>query len=297
LHFSVLDLIVTGSSEDLSRSVLWPAAPWTAYRSDDPRSNHSEGSGGANSYLVDSSGEPTIELLARDKDDKVFGGRCGSYLGGDDSTFNQGAISPDGQRIFFTTRPAQPWDSEAVEGPSCDSNNPLRILERTETSEGPVISEPIPGGPSAPGDDLFEAASADGTKIYFTTDTSSGVVGGDEGAQGGVSTVDGKASVLIATDPGNAGTHTVIAYALKGNADSDVVAQTSETYVCDGAVAPAAPTVNPPSTGTGTGNITPPNTGDAGLAAGSSSSASLFVIAGAVAFVLAGLASVRFARN
>jgi hypothetical protein len=169
LHFSVLDLIVTGSSEDLSRSVLWPAAPWTAYRSDDPRSNHSEGSGGANSYLVDSSGEPTIELLARDKDDKVFGGRCGSYLGGDDSTFNQGAISPDGQRIFFTTRPAQPWDSEAVEGPSCDSNNPLRILERTETSEGPVISEPIPGGPSAPGDDLFEAASADGTKIYFTT--------------------------------------------------------------------------------------------------------------------------------
>jgi hypothetical protein len=135
---------------------------------------------------------------------------------------------------------------------------------------------------------------SNGTLIHFTTDTSSGVVGGIEGAQGGVATVDGEASVLIATDPSNPGTHTVIAYALDG--DGDVVAQTSKTYVCEGAVAPSAPpTVTTPPTGTG-GTISPPNTGDAGLASGTSS-ASLFVIAGAVAFVLAGLASVRFARN
>jgi hypothetical protein len=57
----------------------------------------------------------------------------------------------------------------------------------------------------------------------------------------------------------------------------------------------AAPAVTAPSTGTGT--ISPPNTGDAGLAAGSSSHASLYVIAGAVAFVLAGLASFRYARR
>jgi hypothetical protein len=56
-----------------------------------------------------------------------------------------------------------------------------------------------------------------------------------------------------------------------------------------------APAVTAPITGTGT--ISPPNTGDAGLAAGSSSNASLFVIAGAVAFVLAGLASFRYARR
>jgi hypothetical protein len=44
--------------------------------------------------------------------------------------------------------------------------------------------------------------------------------------------------------------------------------------------------------------ISPPNTGDAGLAAtGSSGSASLFVIAAAVAFVLAGFASFGFARR
>jgi hypothetical protein len=136
---------------------------------------------------------------------------------------------------------------------------------------------------------------SNGTVIYFTTDTSSGVLGGAEGAQGGVYTVDGEASVLIATDPSKPGIHTVIAYTV--NAAGSVNAQTSETYVCDGAVAPAAPTVAPPATGTGTGSITPPNTGDAGLAAGTSSSFSLIVLAGAVAFVLAGLASVRFARN
>ncbi len=167
LQVSVVNLVVAGSSEDLSRTVLWPIPTTTSYLSEDPRGD----AGGRNSYLVGPGpgGEPTIELLARDKEGKVFGGRCGSHLGGEDTTFNQGAISADGQRILFTTRPAQPWDSEAVEGPACSSANPLRILERTETPEGPVISEPIPGGPSAPGDDLFEAASADGTKLYLTT--------------------------------------------------------------------------------------------------------------------------------
>jgi hypothetical protein len=142
--------------------------------------------------------------------------------------------------------------------------------------------------------DANGVAVSNGTKIYFTTDTSSGVVGGVEGAQGGISTVGGEAFVNIATDPGNPGTHTVIAYALKGATGSDIVAQTSATYTCEGAVAPVVPTVNPPSTGTGTGSITPPNTGDAGLA---SNGGMPFALLGAVAFVLAGLATVRFARN
>jgi len=135
---------------------------------------------------------------------------------------------------------------------------------------------------------------SDGTAIYFTTDTTSGVLGGTEGAQGAVYTVGGEASVLIATDPSKNGTHTVIAYTI--NAVGSVNAQVSDTYVCDGAVAPVAPTVAPPNNGTGTGGITPPNTGDAGLAAGNSS-ISFALIAGAVAFALAGVASIRFARN
>jgi hypothetical protein len=58
--------------------------------------------------------------------------------------------------------------------------------------------------------------------------------------------------------------------------------------------------VTAPNTGTGasTGTIRPPNTGDAGLAAASNSSnAMLYVIAGAIAFVMAGLASIRYARR
>ena len=143
--------------------------------------------------------------------------------------------------------------------------------------------------------DSSGAAVSDGTVVYFTTDTSSGVVGGDEGAQGGVYTEGGTADVLIATDPGNPGVHTVIAYVI--NSAGTPKAQTSATYTCDAAVAPAAPTVAPPATGTGTGSITPPNTGDAGLATGGSPSTSLFVLAGAVVLFMAGLASVRFARN
>ena len=137
---------------------------------------------------------------------------------------------------------------------------------------------------------------SDGTLLYFTTDTSSGIVGGSEGAQGGIATKGGEAFVHIATDPSNPGIHTVIVYALKGTIAEDVVAQDSKTYTCDAAVAPAAPTVAPPATGTGTGSITPPNTGDAGLAAGNGS-LSLVLLAGVAAFFLAGLASIRFARN
>jgi hypothetical protein len=59
-------------------------------------------------------------------------------------------------------------------------------------------------------------------------------------------------------------------------------------------VAPVAPTVTAPRTGQG---IVPPNTGDAGLAAASGNGLSLFVIAGIVAFALAGVATLRFARR
>lgn len=148
--------------------------------------------------------------------------------------------------------------------------------------------------------DANGAPVSNGTVINFTTISASGVVGGYEGAQGAAPTVDGVASVNIATnpaagDPGSKATHTVIASVY--NAAGGVTQQAVKTYECTVPAAPA-PTQGhtSPGTGTGTGSITPPNTGNAGLAS-ASSSASLLVIAGAAAFVLAGLASVRFARN
>jgi hypothetical protein len=69
---------------------------------------------------------------------------------------------------------------------------------------------------------------------------------------------------------------------------------TQVSVTCSLPAAPVAPTVTNPNTGTG--SITPPNTGDAGLAS-SSSNAMLFVLVGAVAFVLGGVASVSYARK
>ncbi|HEX5928320.1 MAG TPA: hypothetical protein VFY48_02915 [Solirubrobacterales bacterium] len=171
IQFAVVNALLDGSSTALTTSVLRPTLPSTAFLAGDPTSETTIG-GLRNSYVVNSGlGSEPIELLARDKDGAVFGGRCGTFLGGDDAIFNQGAISPDGQRIFFSTRPNQPWDPEAEEEPPCNSANPLRVMQRTMTSEGPVIAEIAPGGggPSAAGDDLFQGASADASKVYFTS--------------------------------------------------------------------------------------------------------------------------------
>ena len=77
-----------------------------------------------------------------------------------------------------------------------------------------------------------------------------------------------------------------------------VAIQQTATYNCT-VPAPAAPTVPALATGTGsgTGSITPPNTGDAGLAATNTGSSSLFVIAGAIALALAGFATFKFSRK
>ncbi len=74
-----------------------------------------------------------------------------------------------------------------------------------------------------------------------------------------------------------------------------ISAQVTVTCTIPAPIAPtAAATVTAPRTGTG---ITPPNTGDAGLAGSSSSSRALFAIGGMAAFALAGLASLKFARR
>jgi hypothetical protein len=114
---------------------------------------------------------------------------------------------------------------------------------------------------------------SDGTRIYFTTDTSSGIINGKEGGQGSNTTIGGKTKATVAISPDDPGVHTVIAYVLDKN--GALLAQVPVQFECTKAVA-AAPVVVPPSTGTGsitppnTGRsfITPPSTGDAGLAAG-----------------------------
>ncbi len=206
---AVEDLEFIGASADLSASVLKVTLASTGYFPEDPRGTGAgEAGGDRNSYVayLDEAGQPALQLLARDKDGKAWGGRCGAHMGGAGSsfnsgfisaTFNQGALSPDGQRIFFTTRPDQPWNPAEEIEPVCDIENGLRILRRVTTAAGvTTMTEIAPGGggAGAPGDDLFQAASADGTKVYFLsprkltaadTDTATGPCSGSLGASKG----------------------------------------------------------------------------------------------------------------
>jgi hypothetical protein len=107
-------------------------------------------------------------------------------------------------------------------------------------------------------------------------------------------TFGGVATAYLLTSTAHVGAYEVVAASggtLLGGVFSTPVVTSQVTVTCS----TAAPAVTAPSTGTG--SISPPNTGDAGLAAGSSSSATLYVIAGAIAFALAGLASFRYARR
>ncbi len=162
-----------GTSTDLSTTVFSPVLATTSFLPGDPRVAR-------NNYVVslDSAGEPSIELLARDKDGKVWGEACGANIGGGDGKTSQGAISADGGRIFMSTRPAQAGDG------ICDINgSPLRMLVRTRTPAGPVIEPLLPGGQAEweeAGDDLFEGASVDGSKAYFTTTRS--LLASDQGS-------------------------------------------------------------------------------------------------------------------
>jgi hypothetical protein len=107
-------------------------------------------------------------------------------------------------------------------------------------------------------------------------------------------TFGGVATAYLLTSTAHVGAYEVVAASggtLLGGVFSTPVVTSQVTVTCS----TAAPAVTAPSTGTG--SISPPNTGDAGLAAGSSSTSTLYVIAGAVAFALAGLASFRYARR
>lgn len=143
-------------------------------------------------------GAPSLGLLARDGDGKVWGGRCGARLGGraDNASSgggrDQGAVAyPDGGRVYFQTRPGQ------VGAGVCDSAaNRLRIMERVEAEDGPSIGELFasecdrvaPVCDATDGDDFFQGASVDGERVYFTTTRQLADSDLDTGAFGSCST-------------------------------------------------------------------------------------------------------------
>lgn len=131
-------------------------------------------------HLADG-GEPSLELIGRDREGTIWGGSCGAYLGGEREedgnearqyARNQGAIAADGSWAYLTARPSQPV------GVACNRTaNKRRILKRVESPTGPVITQLIasectrvsPACGSFDGDDNYQGASVDGTKVYFTS--------------------------------------------------------------------------------------------------------------------------------
>ena len=167
-----------GASADHSRVFFKPGDQSTRYL---PGDVSPTGSGAeANAYVAElgAGGEPSLSLLARDGGGTIWGGRCGARLGGNARMGNvwsgrdQGAISSDGSRVYFSTRPSQP-----ALGDCASAANGLRIMSRLDSGSGPVISELFapecdrvtPACSTANGDDLYQGASADGTRVYFTT--------------------------------------------------------------------------------------------------------------------------------
>jgi NHL repeat-containing protein len=166
-----------GASADHSH-LYFRAGLTTSYLPGDPNLG-GPGAEGNNIYLArrDPDGQLAFELLGRDRTDKVWGGNCGARLGGigvGNGERNQGAISPDGSRTYFSARAGQPASG------ACNEANKLRILERLETGSGPVVgqvfssecsrvSPPCKTEAQANGNDLYQGASADGQKLYFTT--------------------------------------------------------------------------------------------------------------------------------
>jgi hypothetical protein len=181
--YDTVEAQATGSATDLSTTVFRPKLGSTSYLPNDPTTNsESEPGGDKNNYVafLNAANEPIIELLARDGSGIVHGGRCGTHLGGGGTgRINQGAISPDGSRIYFSTRPAQP------EGEVCNPANPLRIFKRLATPAGPQITELLPGEPETPGDDRYQGASLDGSKVYLTTTRALSGADKDSGASCG----------------------------------------------------------------------------------------------------------------
>jgi hypothetical protein len=180
---NLTNMQLQGAAADHSRMVFAAGESTTRYLADDPNLADAGGELG-NVYVTrrDQAGGTSLELLARDGAGTVWGARCGVRLGGLVSNLagasngrDQGAVSyPDGSRSYFSTRPAQ-----AGSDPCNPFFNRLRIMRRVDASGGPQVTELLAGEPGCArvspacdpgdGDDLYQGASVDGSKVYFTT--------------------------------------------------------------------------------------------------------------------------------
>ena len=133
----------------------------------------------------------------------------------------------------------------------------------------------------------------DGTTVHFTTDSSSAIIGGQEGGQGENTTVGGRTTVSIAMSPTDPGPHTVIAW-IESPGGSLLTQSVQQMECTQAAVAGEAPS----GAAQGSNSITPPNTGDGGLAdlGGSKSRLNQIALIAVVVGASAVFSSIRLRR-
>jgi hypothetical protein len=163
-----------GGSVDASHFLFAPNG--MALLPGDPVNGGTLGGAASDVYdaFLDSHGNPTIELLARDKDGKVWGGNCGTRIGWKENNpeARRGAISPDASRIYFSA-----WPTQSPTGNCNQTINKIRVMKRVRTPAGSVISQvsssectrASPACNPTDGNDSFKAASLEGDKVFFTT--------------------------------------------------------------------------------------------------------------------------------
>ncbi len=166
--------ICQGASADSSHLFFSMGSSRIGFLPGDPVSGNDGLASQSNVYEAyrDESGNPTVELLQRDKDGDIVGNLCGASIGGINSNpgARRGSVSPDASRVYFSTSPAQPA------GEPCNPIN-RRIMKRVQTPDGPEISELVtsecnrvaPECKTLQGDDSYMGASQEGSKVFFIT--------------------------------------------------------------------------------------------------------------------------------
>lgn len=146
-----------GGSPDLS-TLVFSSTSATQFPDEQPLN------GASNLYEVSDAGTDAaaVSLVNRDGGG-IIGGACGATLGS--TSLKTNAVSADGSVVYFSARPEAPATG------SCDTTKPLRIFKRVEglsTVEVSSCAKTAPGNCSG-GDDLYLGASANGTKVFFST--------------------------------------------------------------------------------------------------------------------------------
>lgn len=166
--------VYQGASADLStflfaepyQVTLTSAEPQTAAEKSNLYEITDAGAAAASLSLVNQDGEGGAQI----------GGVCGAYLGGwhpgnKSTRVNMyDAVSTNGQTLYFSARPGEPASG------ACAGTSPVRIFRRAgqelpvevSASECDRVS-PEPPCNTANGNDVYVGASADGSKVFFTT--------------------------------------------------------------------------------------------------------------------------------